>query len=75
MVRELAEARQAVSTGTFARIQWLSDLVRLEIGLWNRIDAKLRVEHGLPLAYFESLYFIGHSLDRSLRVGELAAAV
>lgn len=57
------------------RIQWLLDLVRLEIVLWNRIDARLRQEHDLSLAFFESLFFIAHSSDGGLRVGELAQAL
>ena len=57
------------------RIQWLSDLVRLEIELWNRIDTRLRQSQDLPLASFEALYFIARSHDGSLRVGDLAAAL
>ena len=57
------------------RIQWLSDLVRLEIALWDRIDARLKHAHDLPLAFFEALYFIGQSRDGSLRVGDLARAL
>jgi DNA-binding MarR family transcriptional regulator len=57
------------------RIQWSSDLIRLEIVLWERIDARLRAEHDLPLAYFESLYFIARSPEKSLRVGDLALAL
>jgi DNA-binding MarR family transcriptional regulator len=57
------------------RIEWLSDLVRLEITLWNRIDRRLRAAHDLPLAYFWPLYVVGHADDESLRVGELAAAL
>jgi DNA-binding MarR family transcriptional regulator len=58
-----------------SRIEWLSDLIRLEIALWDRIDARLRNEHDLPLAFFESLFFIGHSPDGRLQVGELARAI
>ncbi len=57
------------------RIQWLSDFIRLEIALWDRIDARLKHAHDLPLAFFEALYFIGHSRDGSLRVGDLARAL
>lgn len=55
-----------------SRIQWLSDLIRLEIALWERIDARLKEEHALPLAFFEALYFVARSRDGGLRVGELA---
>jgi DNA-binding MarR family transcriptional regulator len=57
------------------RIQWLSDLIRLEIVLWDHIDARLRLEHNLPLVYFESLYFIMQAPDKRLRVGDLAEAL
>jgi DNA-binding MarR family transcriptional regulator len=57
------------------RIQWLSDLIRLEIALWDRIDARLREKHDLPLAFFESLFFIAHSRDGGLQVGDLARAL
>lgn len=58
-----------------SRIAWLSDLVRLEITLWNRINTRLKAEHTLSLAFFESLDVIGHSPDGSLRVGDLARAL
>jgi DNA-binding MarR family transcriptional regulator len=57
------------------RIEWLSDLVRLEIRLWNRIDARLRDEHDLPLAFFWPLYVVERSSGGSLRVGEVATAL
>jgi DNA-binding MarR family transcriptional regulator len=60
---------------TPSRIQWLSDLIRLEIALWDRIDSRLRAEHQLSLAFFESLYFIGCSPEGGLRVGDLARAL
>ena len=56
-------------------IQWLTDLIRLEIALWDQIDARLKQAHDLPLAFFEALYFIGQSRDGSLRVGDLARAL
>jgi DNA-binding MarR family transcriptional regulator len=58
-----------------SRIQWLSDLIRLEISLWNRINTRLHREHDLSLAFFEALFFIGQSRDGSLRVGDLARAL
>ena len=57
------------------RVDWLSDLVRVEIVLWNGVDARLRREHGLSLAFFESLYFTSRAPGGSLRVGDLAAAL
>src|SRR5262249_28733254 len=58
-----------------SRITWLSDLIRLEIALWDRINRRLRDEHDLSLAFFEVLYFIARSRDGSLRVGDLARAM
>jgi MarR family transcriptional regulator, organic hydroperoxide resistance regulator len=57
------------------RIQWLSDLIRVEIALWDRINARLRQQHDLSLAFFESLYAIGQAPNGSLRVGDLARAL
>jgi DNA-binding MarR family transcriptional regulator len=54
------------------RVQWLTDLIRLEILLWDQIDARLKHEHGLPLAFFETLYMISRSNGTSLRIGDLA---
>jgi DNA-binding MarR family transcriptional regulator len=56
-------------------VQWLSDLIRLEIVLWERVDARLREKHDLPLAFFEPLHFIGRSPDGGLRIGALARAL
>lgn len=57
------------------RIQWLRDLIGLEIVLWNRINNRLKEEHDVSLAFFESLFFIGQAHDGSLRVGDLARAL
>jgi DNA-binding MarR family transcriptional regulator len=56
-------------------ITWLSDLVRLEIALWNRVDATLKQAHNLPLASLEALFFIAGAPDGSMRVGDLAQAL
>jgi DNA-binding MarR family transcriptional regulator len=58
-----------------ARIDWVSDLIRLEIVLWERIDARLREFNGLPLSFFESLYFLSRAPEGTLRVGDLADAL
>jgi DNA-binding MarR family transcriptional regulator len=34
------------------------DLVRLETDLWNRVDARLHREHGLPLAWLEVMHVV-----------------
>jgi hypothetical protein len=38
-----------------------SDLVRLEIELWNAVDARLRAVHDLPLARFEPMQVIART--------------
>ena len=58
-----------------SRVDWLSDLVRLEIVLWERVDGRLRERHGLPLAFFESLHFISLATESGLRIGDLAGAL
>ena len=71
-----ASMDEVVTTGMPpSRIQWLSDLIRLETVVWDRIDARLKLEHDLPLAFFEALFFVARSRDGSLRVGELARAL
>jgi DNA-binding MarR family transcriptional regulator len=57
------------------RIEWLRDLIGLEIVLWDRINARLKEHHNLSLAFFETLYFIGQASDGSLRIGDLARAL
>jgi DNA-binding MarR family transcriptional regulator len=54
------------------RVQWLTDLIRLEILLWDQIDARLKHDHDLPLAFFETLYMISRTAGTSLRIGDLA---
>jgi DNA-binding MarR family transcriptional regulator len=56
-------------------VAWATDLVRLEIALWDRVNARLRESHELPLAFFESLLFISRAPKGSMRVGDLARAL
>jgi DNA-binding MarR family transcriptional regulator len=56
-------------------VAWATDLIRLEIALWDRVDARLRTSHELPLAFFESLLFISRAPRGSMRVGDLARAL
>src|SRR5215210_1993716 len=56
-------------------VAWATDLVRLEIVLWDRVDARLRESHELPLAVFESLLCISRAPRGSMRVGDLARAL
>ena len=41
----------------------------------ERVDARLRERHDLPLLFFESLRFISQAPDGSLRVGDHARAL
>ncbi|WP_250003954.1 MarR family winged helix-turn-helix transcriptional regulator [Actinoplanes sp. M2I2] len=52
------------------RVHWLNDLIRLEILLWDHVDARLKREHDLPLAFFEALLALAGG--DTLRVGDLA---
>jgi DNA-binding MarR family transcriptional regulator len=56
-------------------VAWTTELVRLEIALWGRVDARLRQSHDLPLAFFESLLFVSRARGSSMRVGDLARAL
>ncbi|MCW3065129.1 MAG: MarR family transcriptional regulator [Solirubrobacterales bacterium] len=56
-------------------VSWATDLIRLEIALWDRVDARLRESHELPLAFFESLLFIARARGGGMRVGDLARAL
>jgi DNA-binding MarR family transcriptional regulator len=47
------------------------DLVRLQIELWNGVDARLRADHDLPLTWFEPLAVI--AARPSCRVQDIAA--
>jgi DNA-binding MarR family transcriptional regulator len=53
-------------------VAWTTDLIRLEIALWNRVDARLQESHALPLAFFEPLHLISRAPASSMRVGDLA---
>jgi DNA-binding MarR family transcriptional regulator len=53
-------------------VAWATDLIRLEIALWDRVDARLRESHELPLAFFEPLHLISLEREDSMRVGDLA---
>ena len=53
-------------------VAWTTDLIRLEIALWDRVDARLRESHELPLAFFEPLHLISRARANRMRVGDLA---
>ena len=53
------EAKLPPRTAARAELATLfSDLVRLETGLWDLIDRRLRRDHDLPLSWFELLQVI-----------------
>jgi DNA-binding MarR family transcriptional regulator len=56
-------------------VHWLNDLVRLEIILWERVNARLRADPGITMAQFEALHTVADSGREALRVGDLAAAL
>ena len=49
------------------------DLVRLETDLWNRVETRIREEHGLRLAWFEPMQIISATPD--CRVFDIAEAL
>lgn len=53
--------------------QLFDDLVRLETDLWNRVDARLRLEHDLSLAWFELMQVIDRTPD--CRVLDISGAL
>lgn len=56
-------------------LEWFSDLVRLEIVLWERVDARLQAEHQVSMAQFEALHAVAGSGRDAVRVGDLAQAI
>lgn len=44
-----------------ALLQLFDDLVRVETALWNRLDADLRRDHGIPLSQLEPLQVIART--------------
>ena len=52
-----------------------SDLVRLEISLWNHLDHRLDVTHGLPLGWFVPMRAVSLSTSGHLTVSEIAEAL
>lgn len=53
-------------------VEWLSDLVRLQISLWDRVDGRLKTDHDLSLPFFEVLHAVAAAPATGLRVGDLA---
>jgi DNA-binding MarR family transcriptional regulator len=53
--------------------QLFGDLIRFETELWNAVDARLRVEHDLPLHKFEPMQIV--SSTPNCRVYDVAGAL
>lgn len=78
MVAEMMERERtarAPSAVGLPTVSWLTDLVRLEIALWERVNVRLRADYGITLGQFESLWVLARSDDGAMRVGELAQAL
>lgn len=54
-----------------AELFW--DLVRFQTELWNAVDARVRRDVGVPLAWLEPLQVLRDTVD--CRVGDVAAAL
>jgi DNA-binding MarR family transcriptional regulator len=63
---------QASAPAHASGVAWATELIRLEIALWDRVDARLKAAHDLPLAFFEPLHLISRARENSVRVGDLA---
>jgi DNA-binding MarR family transcriptional regulator len=74
--RQRSQAPAHATAATAANgVAWATDLIRLEIALWDRVDVRLREAHELPLAFFEALFFVSRAPRGSMRVGDLARAL
>src|SRR2546423_7760299 len=73
--RQRSQRSAPVRASAVSGVAWASDLVRLEIALWDRVDARLRESHELALAFFEPLLFISRAPRGSMRVGDLARSL
>src|SRR3954462_6710051 len=73
--RQRSQAPAPAHASAANGVAWATDLIRLEIAVWDRIDARLRESHELPLAFFEALLFISRAPRGSMRVGDLAQAL
>ncbi|MEZ5098386.1 MAG: MarR family winged helix-turn-helix transcriptional regulator [Thermoleophilia bacterium] len=68
---ETNNASSAASPAALAGL--FSDLVRLEIELWELVDRRLRSDHGLPLTWFEPMQVM--SRVPACRVADIAEAL
>jgi DNA-binding MarR family transcriptional regulator len=73
--RQTSKPSRPAQARAVSGVAWATDLVRLEIAVWDRVNARLRDSHELPLAFFESLLFISRAPRGSMRVGDLALAL
>src|SRR2546430_14438040 len=70
--RRRSQASAPAHTVVVDGVAWTSELIRLEIALWDRVNARLQESHELPLAFFEPLHVISRAREDSMRVGDLA---
>ena len=75
IARRRTQPSSPADVSAVSGVAWATDLIRLEIALWDRVDTRLRESHKLPLAFFESLLFISRAPRGSMRVGDLARAL
>jgi DNA-binding MarR family transcriptional regulator len=73
--RQRSKPSEPARVRAVSGVAWATDLIRLEIAVWDRVDARLRESHELPLAFFEALLFISRAPRGSMRVGDLARAL
>jgi DNA-binding MarR family transcriptional regulator len=73
--RRRSQASGPADGSAVSGVEWATDLVRLEIAVWERVDTRLRESHQLPLAFFESLLFISRAPRGGMRVGDLARSL
>jgi DNA-binding MarR family transcriptional regulator len=73
--RQRSHAAAPAQVSGVSGVAWATDLIRLEIALWDRVDARLRESHELPLAFFEPLRFLSLTQPGRMRVGDLARAL
>jgi DNA-binding MarR family transcriptional regulator len=75
MTRGRSQEQATTDVSAVDGVALATDLIRLEIALWDRVDARLRGAHELPLSSFESLHFLSAAPLGSMRVGDLARAL
>jgi DNA-binding MarR family transcriptional regulator len=75
MTRGRGPGRATAGVRVVDGVALATNLIRLEIALWERVDTRLRRAHELPLAFFESLHVLAAAPRGSMRVGDLGRAL